>query len=101
MLVNLWLSLGAFATLMTLTYAFILPDERVYFSAGLAAVAWGVMSMSAQNLTRLTDQGKTEGVETPSLQFFTFVLALLSLLVLILYRFGEYPPETEPGDESR
>lgn len=90
--VGAWYALGAFATLLTLVYLVVLPNERVYMTAGLSGFAWSVMALTARNLTQYTDSGSSIAVEFPELQYFVGGLAFLSYFTVLLYHFGEYPP---------
>lgn len=88
-----WLALGAFSTLMTLLWLVVSPYERVYFTAGMGGVGWVLMALTAPGVSRLTEAGTT--VQAPvsePLQLFVGLLGFLSLVVVVLYRFDEYPP---------
>jgi len=93
MFLVMWVALGAFALLMTLFWAFWSPDERVYFSAGFGGLAWLTMAWMAPGVERMTDAGEVIGAEIGlPIQMLTGLLGVLSLVVLFLYRFDEYPP---------
>lgn len=99
MLLANWHALGLFAVIMTLFWAAFMPTKRVYLTSGFSGGAWAIMAFTARDLTRVTNNGVELSVEEPALQMFSAALAVLSFLVLILYRFGAYPPESEPADK--
>jgi len=100
MWLQLWLALGSFAMTMTLFWGWWSPTKRVYFSAGFGALAWLTMAWTAPGVERMTDAGETvsAGIGLP-VQLFAGLLGVLSLAVVFLYRFNEYPP-TEADDYS-
>jgi len=93
-----WLAVGVFATILTLGWIYR-PDERLTTTAMLSTGAWAWMALTAQSLTRYTETGETIDVAAGSLAYFPAFLAVLSMLALILYRFGHYPPrEDDPAE---
>jgi len=90
---GIWLALGAFATLLTTYWLVIQPRERVYFTAGMSGLAWLTMAYTAPSVQKMTETGQAAAYEIGlTVQFFVGLLGILSLLVVILYRLGEYPP---------
>lgn len=90
MLETHWFALAAFALLMTLSWLFI--EKRITTTSALAGATWALAALTGGNLTRITEDGTEIAVSIGSLQYFCTLLALLSFMVLILYRFDEYPP---------
>lgn len=104
MMLAFWLAIGVFATLCTASFAVIAPSTRIYLTAGAGAVGWGILAISAPGVTTIADDGSTvsyaAGLEV---QLFLTGLAVFSLLVLILYYLGLYPPEvaTDPTEATQ
>lgn len=99
MLQTYWLALALFATLMTLLYSVFAPRERVYLTSGIAAFAWAICAITAPAVTALNDAGDPVAAAVPfELQLFTAGLAAYSLLVLVLFFWGLYPPEGPAKD---
>ena len=100
-----WLALAVFASGATYSYAIHTPQSRVYLTAGTASVAWGILAITAPAVTTLTDAGDEVAMGAPAeLQLFVTGLAVFSLLVLVLYYLGLYPPESasnDPTDDRR
>lgn len=93
-----WFALAAFATLCTWTWLVVEPEEKVYFTAGLGAAAWTFLALTARGVERSLEAGGMEPADAGVIvQLFIGILALLSLLVIVLYRAGLYPP---PDDEA-
>lgn len=99
MMFGFWLALAAFATLCTASFAILAPTTRIYLTAGAGAAGWGITAITAPGVTTIADDGTevsyAAGLEV---QLFLTGLAAFSLLVLILYYLGLYPPEvaTDP-----
>lgn len=85
-----WFALTAFAFFMSVAWLFI--ERRITTTSALAGATWALAAVSGGDLTRITQDGTEVAVEVGVLQYICTLMALLSLLVLILYRFGEYPP---------
>jgi len=101
MWVVLWLALAAFATWATYSYTIGAPKVRVYFTASSASAAWGILAITAPAVTALTDSGEIVPMGAPiELQLFITGLALFSLLVLVLFYLGLYPPESTTNDPT-
>lgn len=89
-----WLALGVFATVMLLIWLIVMPRKRVYFTAGFSGLGYGIMALVAPGVTTITQSGETVPKPVgPAMQYFVAVLAMLSLTVVFLYRWGLYPPE--------
>lgn len=88
-----WLGLGVFGTLWTVIWIYAQPYERVYFSAGMSFIAFSTMALTAPGVERVTESGAIVAAPvSEELQLVTALLAVLSLVVLFLYRLDEYPP---------
>lgn len=104
MLETYWLALAIYAFAMTIVYLVVLPEERVYFSAGTAGAAWIFAALTAPTVERLTETGDVVAAAPGTVvQLFAAVLGLLSLLVVFLYRAGLYPPpdDNDAPDDTR
>lgn len=98
MMLVYWLLLGVFGSAMLLLWIWLMPRKRVYFSAGMSAVAFALMAISGPSVERLTQTGDVVDAPVPvTIQLLLGLLALLSLTTLILYRLDEYPP---PQDQE-
>ena len=96
MLLTYWLVLGVFGSAMLLLWIWLLPRKRVYFSAGMSAVSFALMAISAPDVEKLSQNGDIVDAPVPvTVQLLLGLLALLSLTVLVLYRLDEYPPPQE------
>lgn len=93
MWVVIWLSLGLLATLFT--FAWVLGRERIYIKASISLASWALVAITAGDLFTLDDTGKEIALEVGSIRYFAAGLAVLSFIVLLLYRFDEYPPRRE------
>lgn len=101
MLESRWLLLVVGATLCLLSWLVVLPSRRVYFSAGFGGILYGAAFFAAPGVERLTESGETVAAPVgPVLQYLMLVLAVLSLTVLFLRRFGYWPPEPEKQPEE-
>lgn len=94
-----WFAVAAFSMIFTLGWLFV--EKRVTTTAMLAAAGWSFCAFTAQSLTRITQTGAEVSVPAGSLAYFCIALALVSLLALVLYRFGLYPPtDDQPANGS-
>jgi hypothetical protein len=96
MWVGIWLAIGLFATAWT--FLWVLGRERIYIKAAVSLGSWALLALTGSDVYALTDTGETIALEVASLQVFAAGLAVLSFLVLVLYRFDEYPPRQAGGD---
>jgi hypothetical protein len=92
----LWL--GVFT--MTMTVAWLFVERRVTTTAMLSAIGWSVMALTGGNLTRVTEDGSEISTSIDELQWICTLLALLSFVVLVLYRFGHYPPTDDDATQQ-
>jgi len=93
-----WLAVGVFSLVMTMGWLYR-PTERMTVAALLSTAGWSWMALTAQTLVRYTETGEPIDVAAGSLAYFPAFLALLSILALVLYRFGHYPPrEDDPAE---
>lgn len=91
-----WWAVVIFALIMTLAWLFI--EERVTTTALLAGASWSFAALTGGNLTRYEVSNAevvTYNLSVGYVQYIAVFLALLSFLVLLLYRFGLYPPEED------
>lgn len=89
-----WMALGVFAVGAMVVWAVILPDRRVTLTASLSFIGFAVMALTAPGVERITETGATVAAPVSEpVQLLVGILAFLSLAVVFLYRFDEYPPE--------
>jgi hypothetical protein len=95
-----WLSIGLFSGVMTLAWLFPSlfgaenPEfSRVTMTALLSFTGWGVMALYAPDVTTLQQGAEVSAAVSSEVQLFVTGLSLVSLLTLILYQVGVYPPE--------
>lgn len=101
MWIAFWLALAVFASGATYAYAIGSPQSRVYLTAGSASAAWGILAITAPAAFTLTETGESVSVGAPlELQLFVTGMAVFSLLILVLYYLGLYPPESNSNDLS-
>ncbi|QKG91688.1 hypothetical protein HPS36_02065 [Halorubrum salinarum] len=101
MWVAFWLALALFASGATYSYAIGAPKRRVYLTTASASAAWGILAITAPAVFTLTETGETVPVGAPlELQLFVTGMAVFSLLVLVLYYLGLYPPESNANDPT-
>lgn len=94
-----WLALGVLATGAMVFWAYLLPDRRVYLTAGLSAIGYVAMALTAPGVERVTEAGETVAAPVSvTIQLIAGLLGVLSLVVIFLYRLGEYPPPEEQID---
>lgn len=100
MLLVHWHALVAGATVLTLLWGWMARETNVYVSGTLAALLWGIASLTATNLTRVTMSGTEINADAPTLQLVFAALAILSALVPVMYHQGLYPPPAEAGEST-
>lgn len=95
-----WLGLGVFATIFTLAWLFPAlfgaPDPefaRVTLTSLVSFFAWGVMALYAQTVETIQGGSVVDAPVTTEVQLFVAALSVVSLLTLVLYQLGVYPPE--------
>jgi len=93
MLETHWILLVGFAFLMSVAWLFI--ERRITTTSALAGVTWALAALTGGNLTRITQDGSEVAVSVDELQYICTIMAVLSLMVLILYRFDAYPPNAD------
>jgi ABC-type phosphate transport system permease subunit len=94
MLESRWLLLVAAATAALACWLLLYSDRRVYFTAGLSGGLYGIAFLTAPTVERMTEAGSVvEAPVGPVFQVLLAVLAVLSLTVVALRRFGAWPPD--------
>lgn len=88
-----WWGVVLFAFTMTAAWLFI--EKRVTTTALLAGAGWSFAFFTGVELVHRTETGATYTTSAGTVRYFALFLALLSFVVLILYRFGHYPPEDD------
>jgi hypothetical protein len=92
---------GATLIAIAATGAFLYrPEERVPVSGSVAFLLWGFLGLQGGDVERITDSGSTVAAPLPDeLRFIAVALSVLSLLAVVLWTMGVYPPESEGEDE--
>lgn len=93
MWVGIWLALGLLAT--AFTFAWVLGHDRIYVKAGISLGSWALVAITGGDVYHVTDSGVETALDVGEIQYFAAGLAVLSFIVLLLYRFDEYPPRRE------
>lgn len=88
-----WWAIVVFALLMTLAWLFV--EKRITTTSMLAGGAWSFAALTGSELVHTTEAGITYTRSAGEIRYFALLLALLSFVVLILYRLGHYPPEED------
>lgn len=91
-----WWAVVLFAFAMTAAWLFV--EKRTTTTALLAGAAWSFAALTGGNLTRHAFSSgvhSTYTVSTGYIQYLAMLMAILSFLVLLLYRLGAYPPEED------
>ena len=88
-----WLAVGGFASVMTLAWMF--ADRRITVTGLMAGLSWAWMAMLADDVTKYTDSGTEVSASAGSLAYFCIAMSFLSFLAVVLYQFGQYPPERD------
>lgn len=97
MLVDVWLAMFAFAVGCTATWAIL--ETRIPLSTTAGFAAWGWLAYRSETIVSRAG-GVTFEQSAPYLQYFGLVMAALSAIGLILWYFGDFPPEDEPLDNT-
>jgi uncharacterized membrane protein YfcA len=92
---------GAALVAIAATAAYLYrPTERVPVSGSVAFLLWGVVGLQGGDVERVTESGSTVAAPIPDeLRFVAVALSVLSLLAVVLWSMGVYPPEREGADE--
>jgi len=93
MLETHWFALVGFAFSMSVAWLFI--ERRITTTSGLAGITWALAALSGGNLTRITNDGTEVAASVDELQYLCTLMAVLSFMVLLLYRFDAYPPNAD------
>lgn len=95
---------GVIALLFTVAYLYF-PERRVPVSGTIAFLLWGMLALQGGDIRRLEQSGTKYAAPIPDeLRFVLAALAIISLLAVVLYTLGVYPPEREgesDADERR
>ena len=96
MLLSQWYFLAGVAFVLTIVWAVVLPDERVFVSAGLAFLAWALAALTAPGVQTVSN-GEMIAAGSPVLAFLSLAFATVSGIAVLGYKTGLYPPS--PADE--
>lgn len=92
----IWLALGAHALIWTLVWA--LYERRVPVATLVGAASWAILALRGSQVTHITDSGETVTTAVPGIQYLAVFMALISLLGLVMYHFGDFPPRQQTTD---
>lgn len=84
-----WLGLLAVALLFTTFY--LVLEDGIAASTLIAAAAWSLAAITAQDLTRYLGDGTSTIVSEPGVQLFALGMAVLSVGTFVLWWAGQYP----------
>ena len=96
------LAAGFVALVFTLAWLYV--HERVTVSGTVAFLLWGYLALQGGDATVVDDTGAQQAVPVPDeLRLILAALSVLSLLAVVLWTLGVYPPETEgeSADKSK
>jgi len=88
-----WFAIAGFALVMTLAYLFI--ERRITMTGMMAGILWSYAALTGEAVYKITESGEQVSMPVGNIQYLALVLALLSFLAVILYRFGHYPPKDD------
>lgn len=97
MLVHVWLAMFGFAAGSTAVWAIL--ERRIPLSTTTSFAAWGWLAYRSETIA-IHDAGVTFEQSAPYLQYFALFMAALSALGLVLWYFGDFPPDDEPLDKQ-
>lgn len=97
MWVSIWTVLVAFATLATGTW--VVLERRIPMMTSISAFTWGLLAFRGGELAT-HDGGQEFTTAMVELQYFAAFMTILSILGLILWLLGDFPPEdnNQPGE---
>lgn len=89
-----WHALAAWATIWTLGYIYR-PTERVVFTSGVATASWAITALTGGTAVKYAQDGTPIAQDLGALQYVAAGMSVLSFLVLLLYWWDVYPPQTD------
>jgi small-conductance mechanosensitive channel len=98
MWLGVWLAMLAFATLFTLLWA--VGETRIPMATTISTFAWGWLAFRSAEITKHTDSGAPITTADPTLQYFAGFMATLSFLGLLLWLYGDFPPDDDLASED-
>lgn len=92
--------LGTCVVAIAATAAYLyVPGERVTVSGTVATLLWAFLGLNGSDVTILDDTGSQTAAPVPEeLRWIMIALSVLSLLAVVLWSIGVYPPEREGED---
>lgn len=98
MLLAIWLAMFAFAAGTTLLW--LLLGHRVTLLTVMSFSGWAWLAYRSASVI-VFEGGVTYEQELPFMVYFALFMAALNALGLVMHRFGEFPPEEAPNDDTR
>jgi hypothetical protein len=94
---NITWYLGAAVVALACTAAYLfIPRRRVPVTGTVAFLLWGFCALQGYEVYKYDNTGASVRVPFPDpLRWIMFALAILSLLAVVLWALGVYPPELE------
>jgi hypothetical protein len=93
-----WLGMAVLATLLTFAWLFV--ERRVIMTGLFAGFIWVFLALTGDDVYRITETGEQVAAPVGVIQYFTLAMGILSLLAVILYWSGHYPPEEDFNDNA-
>jgi hypothetical protein len=91
-----WLVIVTIAFTLTLVWAVVQPDERVYVTGGLSFLAWSLATLAAPGL-ELLENGEAIPAGSTALVVLCLTFAFLSGFTVLAYHMDLYPPKPADG----
>lgn len=91
----IWLAMFAFAIVTTWTW--LVLEQRIPLSTTSSFAAWGWLAYRSESLQTFSG-GVEFTTSLPFLQYFALFMTLISAVGLVLWWFGDFPPEEGPAD---
>lgn len=83
------------AVLMTLLWAVL--EVRIPLTGVSGLIAWAVLALRGEAVV-VYSQGSEFVTQTPALRYYALLMALLTGIALLLWQWGDFPPEESEGE---
>lgn len=100
MMLELYILVWVSAGYATKCWAVIRDDELIPIAATASIGLWGILAVQS-TVQHFDETGNPTSTSVESLQYAPIVLTILSVGALVLWYFGDYPPENQEtyGDD--